>query len=362
MAAHRFSRINFSMPLQNRSDAASGITSASFPSGAPPLAVTFTDVLRAARTLDGVVHRTPVLTSRAADVRAGAHVFFKCESFQRAGAFKFRGAYNAISRLDDEQRRRGVVAFSSGNHAQAIALAARLLGVPATVVMPADAPAMKLAATRGYGAEVVLYDRAREDRDAIAQRIQHERGLALIPPYDHPDVIAGQGTAALELFDEVGELDFLFAPVGGGGLVSASSVVAAERSPGCRVFGVEPEAGNDAQQSLQRGEVVHIPLPDTIADGAQTQHIGVLVLPLLQRYVAGVVTVPDARLCATMRFMAERMKVVVEPTGALAAAAVLDRVVDLSGARVGVIVSGGNVDMSAFARFVTSDVARDQTV
>ncbi len=316
------------------------------------LPVTYEDVERAAATLAGVAHRTPVLTSQRADEIAGARVYFKCESFQRVGAFKFRGAYNAISQLSSEERKRGVVAFSSGNHAQAIALASRMLGARATVVMPADAPALKLAATRGYGAEVVLYDRTGESREEIAARLVNERGMTLIPPYDHRDVIAGQGTVAKELFDEVGPLDFLFVPVGGGGLVSGSAAAAERLSPECAVIGVEPEAGNDAQQSLRSGEIVHIAVPDTIADGARTQYIGKLTFPIMRELVREVVTVSDDDLRSTMRFFAERMKIVVEPTGCLGAAAVLRRAVDVSGARVGVIISGGNVDARTFGALI----------
>jgi threonine dehydratase len=308
------------------------------------LAVTFDDVQRAAERLAGVAHKTPVLTSRQADELAGAQLFFKCENFQRVGAFKFRGAYNAISCLSQEQRAKGVVAFSSGNHAQGMALAARMLGVKVTIVMPTDAPAMKLAATRGYGAEVILYDRKLEDREAIAARLAAERGSSVIPAYDHRDVIAGQGTAAKELFEEVGPLDFLFVPTGGGGLLSGSAISAAALAPQCQVFGVEPEAGNDAQRSFRSGEIVHIPVPDTIADGAQTQHIGKLVLPILQACVKDILTVNDDQLRTQMRFFVERMKMVVEPAGSLGAAAALHRLVDLRGKRVGIIVSGGNVD------------------
>lgn len=324
---------------------------------APQLAVTYADVAGAARTLSGIAYHTPVLTSRQADELAGAHVFFKCDNLQRAGAFKFRGAYNAISRLSDAQRAAGVVAFSSGNHAQAIAMAARMLGTPATVVMPHDAPALKLAATQGYGATVVLYNRHTEDRETVASALVGERGLTLIPPYDHADVIAGQGTAAKELIEEVGPLDYLFVCVGGGGVLSGCAIAAAELSPDCAVIGVEPEAGNDAQQSLRAGHIVRIPLPDTIADGARTQYIGKLVLPILQAYVRDIVTVTDAQLRAQMRFFAERMKIVVEPTGCLAAAAVLNRIVDIAGARVGVIVTGGNVDPKLFCECITADAS-----
>jgi threo-3-hydroxy-L-aspartate ammonia-lyase len=307
-------------------------------------AVTYRDILSAARVLDGVAHRTLVMTSRQADEAAHARVFFKCENFQRAGAFKFRGAYNAISRLDDARKRKGVIAFSSGNHAQAVALTARIFGITATIVMPSDAPQTKLAATREYGAEVVLYDRAQEDREVLTSRLVRERGLTLIPPYDHRDIIAGQGTAAKELFDEVGPLDFLFVCVGGGGLISGSALAAAQLSPACAVIGVEPEAGNDAQRSLRSGEIVTISLPETIADGARTQRIGTLVFPILRAHVRDILTVSDDQLREQMHFFAERMKIIVEPTGCLAAAAVLNRVLDLTGAKIGVIVSGGNVD------------------
>ncbi|HEY8026552.1 MAG TPA: threo-3-hydroxy-L-aspartate ammonia-lyase [Burkholderiaceae bacterium] len=308
------------------------------------LAVTYEDVARAAGRLAGVAHKTPVLTSSQADELAGGKLFFKCENLQRVGAFKFRGAYNAISCLTPEQRAKGVVAFSSGNHAQGMALAASLLGVKVTIVMPSDAPAMKLAATSAYGAEVILYDRKCEDREAIAARLAAERGSPVIPAYDHPNVIAGQGTAAKELIEEVGALDYLLVPIGGGGLLSGCAVAASALAPQCQVFGVEPEAGNDAQRSFRSGEIVHIPVPDTIADGAQTQHIGKLVLPILQAYVKDIITVNDDQLRTQMRFFVERMKIVVEPAGSLGAAAALHGLLDLRGKRVGIIVSGGNVD------------------
>jgi len=323
-----------------------------------PLAVNYADIAAAARRIEGVAHRTPVLTSRQADDISGAQVFFKCENFQRVGAFKFRGAYNAISCLSDEQKRRGVVAFSSGNHAQGMALAARMLGVKVVIVMPTDAPAMKLAATREYGAEIILYNRQTEDREVIAAQLGQERGLAVIPAYDHADVIAGQGTAVKELIEEVGPLDYLFVCTGGGGLLSGSAIAAAQLSPDCVVIGVEPEAGNDAQRSLRSGQIVHIDVPATIADGAQTQHIGKLVLPILQAYVKDIVTVSDDQLRAQIRFFAERMKMVVEGAGALAAAAVLNKVVDVAGKKVGVVVSGGNIDMALFAECMARSAAK----
>lgn len=313
---------------------------------------TYEDVVRASELLAGVAHRTPVLTSSTANARTGAQVFFKCENFQRMGAFKFRGGYNAIARLTPEQRAAGVVTFSSGNHAQAIALASRELGVRATIIMPHDAPAAKRAATEGYGGHVVTYDRYQDDREAVAHRIQQESGATLIPPYDHADVIAGQGTAAKELFDEVGALDALFVCLGGGGLLAGSTLAANALSPECDVFGVEPEAGNDGQQSLRKGEIVRIPAPKSLADGAVTTHLGQLTFPIIQRGVKDILTVTDAQLVATMRFFAERMKMVVEPTGCLAAAAVLQQVVSMPGKRVGIIISGGNVDLAQYGRLL----------
>jgi threonine dehydratase len=326
------------------------------------LAIAWPDIAAAQQRLAGVAHRTPVLTSRTADERTGAQVFFKCENLQRMGAFKFRGAYNALARFTPEQRRAGVIAFSSGNHAQAIALAARLLDMPSVIVMPHDSPPAKLAATRGYQAgradsEVVLYDRYTEDREAIGRRLAAERGMTLVPPYDHADVMAGQGTAAAELLAETGPLDLLLVCVGGGGLIAGCAVAAAHLSPGIRVVGIEPEAGNDTQQSLARGEIVHIATPRTIADGAQTQHSGRLTFPVIQRLVERIETVSDDQLVRTMRFFAERMKLVVEPTGCLAAAALLEGVVPARGLRVGVVVSGGNVDLARYAALLSGGAA-----
>ena len=310
---------------------------------------TYDDVAAAAARLQGHAHRTPVLRSATADARLGAQLFFKCENFQRMGAFKFRGAFNALSKFDADQRKAGAIAFSSGNHAQAVALSARLLGMPAVIVMPHDAPAAKLAATRGYGAEVVLYDRFTEDREALTQRLAAERGMTLIPPYDHPDVIAGQGTAAKELIEEVGPLDALYVCLGGGGLTSGSALAARALAPQCALYGVEPEAGNDGQQSLRKGEIVHIETPKTIADGAQTQHLGHYTFGIIRRDITDILTVSDAQLVAAMRFFAERMKMVVEPTGCLAFAAACAAGDAIRGARVGVIVSGGNVDLARYA-------------
>ncbi len=307
---------------------------------------TYADVESAAVQLEGAANRTPVATSRTVDARTGAHVFFKCENFQRGGAFKFRGAYNALSRLSPDERRRGVVTFSSGNHAQAIALAGQVLGIPRVIVMPSDAPSVKRIATEGYGGEVVLYDREREDREVIGRRLADDRGLTLIPPYDHPHVIAGQGTAARELVQEVGPLDVLLAPCGGGGLLSGSALSAGALSPGCRVVGVEPSAGDDANRSFQTGQLQTVRSPKSVADGALTPSLGTLTLPLVLGHVSAMTTVDDGPLLRAMFFLWERLKLVVEPTGALAAAALLEGRVEVRGGRVGVILSGGNVDLS----------------
>ena len=314
--------------------------------------VTYEDVAAAHERIKGAARRTPVLTSATVDARVGAKVFFKCENFQRMGAFKFRGAYNALAKFDAAQRRAGVVAFSSGNHAQAIALAARELGMPAAIVMPRDAPAAKMAATRGYGGEVIEYDRYSEDREAIGRRLAEERGMTLIPPYDHPDVIAGQGTAARELIEQVGALDALFVPLGGGGLLAGTALATRALSPATRLLGVEPEAGNDGQRSLAAGAIVHIDTPQTIADGAQTQHLGRHTFEIIRRAVDAIVTASDAELVEAMRFLATRMKQVVEPTGCLGFAAARHAGLDLKGKRAGVIISGGNVDLARFAQLV----------
>jgi len=313
---------------------------------------TYDDVVQAASRIAGVANRTPVLTSRTVDEAFGAQVFFKCENMQRMGAFKFRGAYNALMKFSPEQRRAGVVAFSSGNHAQAIALSAQLLGIPATIVMPQDAPAAKVAATRGYGGNVVTYDRYTEDREAIGRDLAHKHGLTLIPPYDHPDVIAGQGTAAKELFEEVGALDAFFVCLGGGGLLSGSALSTRALSPSCRLYGVEPEAGNDGQQSFRTGAIVHIDTPQTIADGAQTQHLGNLTFPIIRRDVDDILTASDDELVQCMRFFAERMKIVVEPTGCLGFAAARRMRGELRGKKVGILVSGGNVDLAKLSGFL----------
>ena len=317
---------------------------------APP--PTYDDVAAAARRIKGMAHRTPVLRSTSADESTGAQVFFKCENLQRTGAFKFRGAYNTLAQFTPEQRERGVLAFSAGTHAQAIALSARLLDMPAVIVMPEDAPASKMAATREYGAQVVTYNRYTEDREAISRRLAQERGMTLVPPFDHPHVIAGQGTAAMELLEDVPGLDYLFVCVGGGGLLAGSTLAAQAMAPGCRLVGVEPEAGNDGQQSFKAGHIVQIPTPHTIADGAQTQALGQLTFPIIAEGVEDMVTATDEQLVQALRFFAERMKIVVEPTGALAFAGVRNGSVDVRGKRVGVLISGGNVDLPRYARFL----------
>ena len=313
---------------------------------------TYADVAAAAGRIKGHAHHTPVLRSSTMDQRLGAQVFFKCENFQRMGAFKFRGAFNALCRFDAAQRTAGAIAFSSGNHAQAIALSARLLGIPAVILMPADAPQAKIDATRGYGGEVILFDRFQQDREVLTREIAAQRGMTLIPPFDHADVIAGQGTAAKELFEEVGALDYLFVCMGGGGLLSGSALSARALSPHCTVLGVEPEAGNDGQQSFRSGAIVRIPTPTTIADGAQTQAVGELTFAIIRRDVQDVLVVSDAQLVQAMRFYAERMKMIVEPTGCLSLAAVCHAGLPLHGKRVGVIVSGGNVDLLRFGQLV----------
>ncbi|MBR8343608.1 threo-3-hydroxy-L-aspartate ammonia-lyase [Burkholderia ambifaria] len=319
-----------------------------------PTLPTYDDVAAAAARLEGHAHRTPVMTSRTIDEALGAQVFFKCENLQRMGAFKFRGAFNALSRFDATQRRNGVVAFSSGNHAQAIALSARILGIPATIVMPQDAPAAKMAATRGYGGNVVTYDRYTEDREQIGRELAEKHGLTLVPPYDHADVIAGQGTAAKELFDEVGPLDAVFTPLGGGGLLSGTALATRALSPHAKLYGVEPEAGNDGQQSFRSGSIVHIDTPRTIADGAQTQHLGNLTFPILRRDVDDILTATDVELVDCMRFFATRMKIVVEPTGCLSFAAARRMKDELKGKRVGIVISGGNVDLENFCALVSA--------
>ena len=315
---------------------------------------TYADVAAAAQRIEGLANKTPVMTSRTANEEMGAEVFFKCENYQRMGAFKFRGAMNALSKFDARQRAAGVVAFSSGNHAQGVALSAKLLGIPATIIMPLDAPAAKVAATKGYGANVVTYDRYTEDREAIGRSLADKHGMTLIPPYDHPDVIAGQGTAAKELIEEVGALDALFVCLGGGGLLSGSALAARALAPNCKIYGVEPQAGNDGQQSFRSGTIVHIDTPRTIADGAQTQHLGEYTFAIIKRDVDDILTATDDQLVACMRFFAERMKMVVEPTGCLGFAAAREMKAQLKGKRIGVIISGGNVDIERYISLLAS--------
>jgi threo-3-hydroxy-L-aspartate ammonia-lyase len=318
------------------------------------LAIGLNDVRQAAERLRGVANYTPVVTSRTVDALVGGQVFFKCENLQRGGAFKFRGAYNRLVALSPAERARGVVAFSSGNHAQGVALAARELGVKATVVMPTDAPQLKVAATRAYGAEIVTYDRLTEDREGIARRLADERGLTLVPPYDHPLIMAGQGTAALELVEQTGQLDWLLLPVGGGGLMSGCVVAATGLLPAIKVVGVETETSNDWVLSLDAGHPVRIPPPDTIADGMRTQQPGALTFPIVQRLAHGVMVVSDAEVKDAMRFLLLRAKLLVEPTGAVPAALLFSGRLDVRDQRVGVILSGGNADPGLLAEILGS--------
>jgi threonine dehydratase len=317
------------------------------------LPVALADVEAARRRIAPYVHRTPVLTSSSLDARVGARVFFKCENFQKIGAFKARGAFSRLTLLTPEERRRGVVAFSSGNHAQAVALAARTLGVSATIVMPRDAPALKLAATRGYGAAVRIYDRAAESREAIAKEIVEKDGRVLVPPFDDPAVIAGQGTAALELLEDAPDVDLLLAPCGGGGLLSGLAVAAATLRPGIALYGVEPEAGDDFKRSLAAGRPVSIPVPATIADCLQTTQPGAYTFAIVSALASGILTVSDLELRVAMSVLFARMKLVVEPGGAAGFAALLaGKVAGARGKRIGVVLSGGNVDPEAFGRLV----------
>ena len=306
--------------------------------------VSFEDIAAAHDRIRPHARRTPVMTSGTVDALTGARVFFKCENLQRMGAFKFRGAYNALSQLTPAEKQRGVLAFSSGNHAQAVALAGRMLNIPTVIVMPANAPKVKLEATRGYGGEVVLYEKG-QDREELAARLAKERGLVLIPPFDHPHIVAGQGTAAKELIEDAGPLDVLMVPCGGAGLLSGCAVAARHLLPDCRVIGVEPAAGDDATRSFKEKRLIKIQTPDTIADGARTTSLGKVTFPLVLRYVNDMLTVTDDELLRAMFWLWERMKIVVEPTGALAACAVLEKKIDLGKLKVGVILSGGNVDL-----------------
>ncbi|MCA8918682.1 MAG: threo-3-hydroxy-L-aspartate ammonia-lyase [Planctomycetes bacterium] len=312
--------------------------------------VSIDDIRSAGERINCEAHRTPVHTSHAVDAHCRASVFFKCENFQRVGAFKFRGAYNALSQFTPDQRKAGVLTYSSGNHAQAIALAGRLLGIPAVIVMPDDAPGVKLRATRDYGAEVVLYDKHKQTREALGKALANERGLTLVPPYDHPGIIAGQGTVALDLHEQVPELDVLLAPCGGGGLLSGCAVATKALRPGCKVIGIEPSAADDATRSFKTGTLQTVHNPETVADGARTPSLGELTFPLIQKHVDDMVTVDDAAIIAAMRFLWERMKLVVEPTGAMAYAALHSGTLRFPGKRIGVIISGGNVDLDALPK------------
>jgi threo-3-hydroxy-L-aspartate ammonia-lyase len=315
---------------------------------------TLATVREAAESLRGVANRTPVATSRLLNERTGASVHLKCENLQRSGSFKFRGAFNAVSRLTADRRRDGVVTYSSGNHAQAMSLVGRLLGVRVTVVMPADAPAAKREATAGYGAEILLYDPDRETREEVAERIRAERGAVLIPPYDHPDIVSGQGTAALELLEEVEGLDLLLAPCGGGGLLSGSAL-AASAAPGCRVVGVEPEVADDATRTFRTGSLHRVRNPPTIADGLRTPSLGEVTWPIIASRVDDMVTVSEREIVEAMSFIWTRMKLIVEPSGAVALAALLSRKTDAAGSRVGALLSGGNVDLAVACRLLTTD-------
>jgi threonine dehydratase len=316
------------------------------------LPVGYGDVAAAAARLEGHAHKTPVMTSRAINEAFGANFLFKCENLQRTGSFKFRGAFNAVAALPHEERRRGVIAYSSGNHAQAIACVGQLLEIPTALIMPRDAPALKIQAVRSYGGEIVFYDRYTEDREAIGERLASERGLSLIPSYDHPPVIAGQGTATKELIEHVGPLDRLFVCLGGGGLLAGAALAVRELSPRCKIIGVEPDAGNDGQQSFRAGHVVHIPVPKSIADGAVVTHLGYNNFPIIHRLVDDIVTVFDAALIDAMRLLAERMKLIAEPTGCLAAAAAFSGAFHRPGEHVGVLISGGNLDAARFAQLI----------
>ncbi|MEQ5167958.1 threo-3-hydroxy-L-aspartate ammonia-lyase [Proteus terrae] len=313
---------------------------------------TYKDVAEAHQRILPYLNKTPVLTSRTINELTGAQFYFKCENFQRMGAFKFRGAMNALSQFNDQQRKNGVVTFSSGNHAQAIALSAKLLGIPATIIMPEDAPKAKMEATKGYGGRVITYNRYTEDREEIGQQLAQKEGLTLIPPYDHPHIIAGQGTATKELFDEVGELDMLFVPLGGGGLLSGSLLSTKALSPQCKIYGVEPLAGNDGQQSLRKGEIIHIDTPKTIADGAQTQHLGNYTFEIIRNNVDDILTATDEELISAMQFYAQRMKIIVEPTGCLSLAAARQFGDKFKGKKIGIIISGGNVDIAQYGHFL----------
>ncbi|MCH8123420.1 MAG: threo-3-hydroxy-L-aspartate ammonia-lyase [Bacteroidetes bacterium] len=312
--------------------------------------VTFDDIQLASEILLGIAHRTPVMTSGKLDRLTRGQVFLKCENFQRTGAFKFRGAYNALSKLDSEQKKRGVLTFSSGNHAQAIALSGSILGIPTTVIMPHDVPEIKLQATKEYGSEVVGYDPEEITREELALRLSEERGLPIIPPYDHEDIVAGQGTAALELISDYPDLDLVMTPCGGGGLLSGSAIATKGLNPGCRVVGVEPANADDAARSFRSGKLQTVENPNTVADGARTPYLGKITFPLVLQHVDDMVTVSEQSILKAMFFLWTRMKLVVEPTGGLALAALLDGTIEADGRRIGVVLSGGNVDVLRAAK------------
>ncbi|BAU11876.1 serine/threonine dehydratase [Leptolyngbya sp. NIES-3755] len=324
------------------------------------MSVTYSDILAAADRLSGVAHKTPVITSNTVNQKTGAQVFFKCENFQRSGSFKFRGAYNAMSQLTDEQRKQGVVAYSSGNHGQALALAGQILDVPVTIVMPNDAPAVKKAATQSYEAEVIFYNRAFEKREEVTQKIADDRGLTLIPPFDFASVIAGQGTTAKELIEEVGDLDVLLVCCGGGGLISGCAIAANTLVPNCQIIGVEPKRADDATRSFYSKMLQIVENPNTIADGARTRSLGTLTFPLVLEYVDEMVTVSEAAILRTLFFVWERLKIVVEPTGVLAATALLEGIVSFPDAKVGVIISGGNVDLKEVGKLFSKATPREK--
>ena len=318
--------------------------------------LTWSDIEKARKRLEGVAHRTPVLRSRQFDAEAGATVFFKAENLQRGGAFKFRGAYNKMKAESEKGKVDAVVAFSSGNHAQAVALVSKLLGIRATIVMPTDAPKAKIEATRGYGAEVVLYDRETQSRDDLAEQLCREKGAILVPPFDDELVMAGAATGAVELLEEIRDIDALVVPVSGGGLIGGWSTAARHLRPEIRIYGVEPESADDTKQSLFAGRRVEVSRNPTIADGLRVTTPGKLTFPIVQEQVAGILLVSDAEMIETLTWMLERMKVLIEPSGAAAAAAVRHRKADFTGKRVGVVLSGGNVDLSSLAEFVASRV------
>lgn len=318
------------------------------------LPVSYVDIAEAAKRLDGVSHITPVARSTTLDSVTGCQVFLKCENLQRTGAFKFRGAYNALSQLSDEQKNTGVLTYSSGNHAQAVALAGSLLGIATTVIMPDDAPEIKRKATEGYGAEIISYDRSQYSREDLAKDISRERRLPIIPPYDHPHIVAGQGTTGLELFSQVPDLDVLLVCCGGGGLLSGCSIAAKYLNPSCKVYGVEPANADDATRSFHTGTIQTVHNPDTVADGARTPYLGQVTFPIIMQNVDDMVTVSERSIIKAMYFMWERLKLVVEPTGALALSALFGGTLSFPGKKVGVVISGGNVDIQAAATLFSS--------